>query len=119
MGWALALLGERSLFDQRIRNNTELELRRRRTPPLGVPFTLYVKNGSGATLSLTVESCFTLKALIQLALESENTPVEDDWRYRLNYFGQYLYATETTLERCDIGKEDTLFLVMRMLGGMK
>ena len=44
-------------------------------------------------------------------------PVEDDWRYRIEYFGRYLYACETTLERIDVAKEDTLHLVLRMLGG--
>ena len=115
-----ALLDGRSLFDQRIRNDVSLELRRRRTPPLGVPFTLFVKYlGTGRTLDLTVESCFTLKALIHLALESMDPPrpVEDDWRFRIKYFGQYLFASETTLERVDVGKEDTLFLEPRMVGG--
>ena len=114
-----ALLDNQSLFDQRIRTDVELELRRRRTPPLGVPFTLYVKTDTGRMLHLTAESCFTLKALIQLALESMDPPrpVEDDWRYRINFFGRYLYACETTLERVDVGKEDTLWLVRRMLGG--
>ena len=114
-----ALLADRSLFDQRVRTDVELALRRRRTPPLGVPFTLFVRTGTGKTLRLVVESCFTLKALIQLALESMNPPepVEDDWRYRIEYFGRYLYACETTLERIDVAKEDTLHLVLRMLGG--
>ena len=44
-------------------------------------------------------------------------PVEDDWRYRIKYYGRTLYACETTLERVDVGKEDTLWLVRRMLGG--
>jgi len=114
-----ALLADRSLFDQRIRKDVELKLRRRRTPPFGVPFTLFVKDPTGTTLDLTVESCFTLKALIHLALESMDPPrpVEDDWRFRIKYLGQYLFASETTLERCDVGKEDTLFLEMRMVGG--
>ena len=114
-----ALLDNRSLFDQQIRTDVELELRRRRTPPLGVPFTLYVKTDTGRMLHLTAESCFTLKALIQLALESMDPPrpVEDDWRYRINFFGRHLYACETTLERVDVGKEDTLWLVRRMVGG--
>ena len=114
-----ALLADRSLFDQRIRTDLELALRRRRTPPLGVPFKLFVKDPTDTTLHLMVESCFTLKALIQLALESMDPPrpVEDDWRYRINFFGRYLYACETTLERVDVGKEDTLWLVRRMLGG--
>ena len=114
-----ALLDNRSLFDQRIRTDVELALRRRRTPPLGVPFKLFVRTGTGKTLHLTVESCFTLKALIHLALESMDPPrpVEDDWRFRIKYFGQYLFASETTLERVDVGKEDTLFLEPRMVGG--
>jgi len=66
-----------------------------------------------------VVALFTLKALIHLALESMNPPrpVEDDWRFRIKYLGQYLFASVTTLERVDVGKEDTLFLEPRMVGG--
>ena len=110
-----ALREELTLFDEFIRNDAELHLRRGRSPPFGVPFLLYVRDPSGRLLNLTVESCFTMKALIHMVLESLNPPisVEQDFNYRLEFVGKRWLATETTLERCDIAKEDTLQLLPR------
>lgn len=113
-----ALREENSLFDERVRKNCELDLKRGRSPPYGVPFPLYIRDltgGAQSTLQLTVESCFTMKALIHMVLESLNPPisVEQDFNYRLTFVGKYWLATETTLERCDIAKEDTLQLLPR------
>ena len=40
--------------------------------------------------------------------------VEDDWRYRLEWCGKHLFASETVLDRCDIPKEATIMLVPRV-----
>ena len=114
-----ALREENSLFDERVRKNCELDLKRGRSPPYGVPFPLYIRDltgGAQSTLQLTVESCFTLKALMQLALETRSPPVsvEDDWRYRLEWCGKHLFASETVLDRCDIPKDATIILVPRV-----
>ena len=56
------------------------------------------------------------EARMQLALEARSPPVsvEDDWRYRLEWCGKHLFASETVLDRCDIPKEATIMLVPRV-----
>ena len=110
------LLSDETLFESGIRADVDLALRRRRTPAQGVPFNVYVKDGgTGGTHGVTVESCFTLRALIHHVLDKKGVTVEEDWRWRIEYYGAYLFATETLLDFVDVGRDDTMFLVRRML----
>ena len=116
VGKSVVLLREdHTLFEAGVRGDADLKLRRSYSPPAGVAFPLFVRLMTGKTLTVTVESSFTLKALFHMALEEIGDSVENDYHYRIERHGRFLFATETTLDNIDIRKEDTIFMVRRML----
>ena len=111
------LRDDATLYELGIRRDANVSFAHRRSPAQGVPFKLFVRDlvCSSRILELTVESRYTLKALIHLALEMLDRSVEEDWLYRLKVFGASFYATEMLIEELNLAKEDTIMLEPRMV----